>query len=253
MIKELGPGLRLTLALTILTGLLYPAVMTAISQVIFPRQANGSLVTVGGKVVGSRLIGQSFSKPEYFHPRPSSAGSGYDATASSGSNLGPTSAKLLHGTTKTDDKGKEIVDFDGIEDRIVHYCLDNDIPYESSTPLDQFKDSQGSLDDVKLIKAFNDPKSPLVFKAKTPIPSDAVTGSASGLDPHISPANAELQVGRVAKTRGLSADQVRSLVAQNTDHADLGFLGEPRVNVLILNAALDKSFPAAKPGPAAGN
>jgi|SRR6516165_318935 K+-transporting ATPase ATPase C chain len=253
MIKELGPGLRLTLALTILTGLLYPAVMTGVSQVIFPRQANGSLVTVGGKVVGSSLIGQSFSKPEYFHPRPSSAGNGYDATASSGSNLGPTSAKLLRGTTKTDDKGKEIVDFDGIENRIVHYCLDNDIPYESSLPLDQFKDSQGNLDDVKLIKAFNDSKIPLVFKAKTPIPSDAVTGSASGLDPHISPANAQLQVGRVAKVRNISADQVKSLIAQSTDHADLGFLGEPRVNVLLLNAALDESFPAAEAGPAAGN
>ena len=253
MIKELGPGLRLTLAITILTGLLYPAVMTALSQLIFTRQANGSLVTVDGKVVGSSLIGQSFSKPEYFHPRPSSAGNGYDATASGASNLGPTSAKLLHGTTKTDDKGKEIVDFDGIEDRIVHYCLDNDIPYESSAPLDQFKDSQGNIDDVKLIKAFNDSKSPLVFKAKTLIPSDAVTGSASGLDPHISPANAELQIGRVAKARSISADQVKSLIAQNTDHADIGFLGEPRVNVLLLNAALDKTSPAAKPGPTAGN
>jgi potassium-transporting ATPase KdpC subunit len=253
MIKELGPGLRLTLAMTILTGLLYPAVMTAVSQLIFPRQANGSLVTVDGRVVGSRLIGQSFSKPEYFHPRPSSAGSGYDATASSGSNLGPTSAKLLHGTTKTDEKGKEIVDFDGIEDRIVHFCLDNDIPYESSAPLDQFKDSQGNIDDVKLIKAFNDSKSPLVFKAKTLIPSDAVTGSASGLDPHISPANADLQVRRVAKARAIPADQVKSLIAQNTDHADIGFLGEPRVNVLLLNAALDKSFPPGKPEPASGN
>src|SRR5664280_3685240 len=102
MIKELGPGLRLMLALTVLTGLLYPAVMTCVSQVLFSRQANGSLVTQSGNVVGSSLIGQPFSKPEYFHPRPSSAGAGYDATASSGSNLGPTSAKLLHGTTKTD-------------------------------------------------------------------------------------------------------------------------------------------------------
>jgi len=253
MIKQLGPGLRWTLAVTILTGLLYPAAMTALSQLIFPRQANGSLVTVDGKVVGSSLIGQSFSKPEYFHPRPSSAGNGYDATASSGSNLGPTSAKLLHGTTKTDDKGKEIVDFDGIEDRIVHYCVDNDIPYESSSPLDQFKDTQGNLDDVKLIKAFNDPKSPLVFKAKTAIPPDAVTGSASGLDPHISPANAALQVGRVSKARGISPDQVKSLIAQKTDRADLGFFGEPRVNVLLLNAALDKSFPQATTGPATGN
>ena len=145
-----------------------------------------------------------FAKPEYFHPRPSAAGNGYDATASGGTNLGPTSAKLLHGTTKTDDKGKEVVDFDGLDDRIVHYCVDNDIPYESSVPLDQFKDSHGDLDDVKLIKAFNDSNTPLIFTPKSPIPSDAVTASASGLDPHISPANAELQAGRVAKARGVS-------------------------------------------------
>jgi potassium-transporting ATPase KdpC subunit len=243
MIKELGPGLRLTLALTVLTGLLYPAVMTALSMGIFPKQANGSLVTENGKVVGSSLIGQSFTKPEYFHPRPSSAGSGYDATASGGSNLGPTSAKLLHGTTKSDDKGKEIVDFDGIEDRIVHYCLDNDIPFESSAPLDQFKDSQGNLDDVKLIKAFNDPNTPLAFRAKTPIPADAVTGSSSGLDPHISPTNADMQAARVSKARGVPIDKVKPLIAEYTNRADLGFLGEPRVNVLLLNVALDQQFP----------
>src|ERR1700752_926283 len=114
MIKELGPGLRLMVVFTILLGLGYPAVMTGISELIFPARADGSLVAVNGKVVGSSLIAQGFPKPEYFHPRPSAAGNGYDATASSGTNLGPTSAKLLHGTTKTDDKGKEIVDFDGI-------------------------------------------------------------------------------------------------------------------------------------------
>jgi K+-transporting ATPase ATPase C chain len=246
MIKELGPGLRLTLVLTILTGLLYPAVMTGLSEVIFPKKANGSLVTVNGKVVGSTLIGQSFAKPEYFHPRPSAAGSGYDATASSGTNLGPTSAKLLHGTTKTDDKGNEIVDFDGIDDRIVHYCVDNGISYESSAPLEQFKDSQGNLDDVKLIKAFNNDKAPLEFTPKTPIPSDAVTASASGLDPHITPANAEFQAPRVAKARGVSVDQVKPLIAQSTDRADWGFFGEPRVDVLLLNVALDQRFPVSK-------
>src|SRR5213593_4616566 len=149
MIKELGPGFRLTLVFTVLTGLLYPAVMTGISELVFPTQANGSLLTVEGKVVGSSLIGQNFSKPEYFHPRPSSAGSGYDATASSGSNLGPTSAKLLRGTIKMDEKKNEVVDFDGLNLRVVHYCIDNDIPYESSVPLDQFKATNGDLDDVK--------------------------------------------------------------------------------------------------------
>jgi K+-transporting ATPase ATPase C chain len=246
MIKELGPGLRLTIIFTVLTGLLYPAVMTGVSELIFPKQANGSLVTVNGKVVGSSLIGQSFAKPEYFHPRPSAAGNGYDATASGGSNLGPTSAKLLRGTTKMDDKKNEVVDFDGINLRIVHYCVENDIPYESSVPLDQFKDSHGDLDDVKLIKAFNDDKAPLQFSAKSPIPQDAVTASASGLDPHISPANAEMQAARVAKARGVSADQVKPLIQQSTDRADLGFLGEPRVNVLLLNIALDQKFPASK-------
>lgn len=246
MIKELGPGFRLTLAMTILTGLLYPAVMTGLSELIFPRQANGSLVSVKGNVVGSSLIAQGFSKPEYFHARPSAAGNGYDATASGGTNLGPTSAKLLHGTTKTGDKGKEVVDFDGLDDRIAHYCVDNDVPHESSVPLGQFKDSQGNLDDVKLIKAFNDPNTPLIFTPKSPIPSDAVTASASGLDPHISPANAELQAGRVAKARGIAPRQVIPLIAQFSNRADWGFLGEPRVNVLLLNVALDQRFPMPK-------
>jgi potassium-transporting ATPase KdpC subunit len=246
MIKELGPGFRLMFVFTVLTGLLYPAVMTGLSEIIFPKQANGSLVTMNDKVVGSALIGQNFSKPEYFHPRPSAAGSGYDATASSGSNLGPTSAKLLRGTTKMDDKKNEVVDFDGLSLRIVHYCLDNDIPYESSQPLDQFKDAKGELDDVKLIKAFNDDKTPLVFSAKAAIPADAVTASSSGLDPHISPANADAQSARIAKARNVPPDQVKQLIAQYTERADLGFLGEPRVNVLMLNVAVDQRFPAPK-------
>jgi K+-transporting ATPase ATPase C chain len=246
MIKQLAPGFRLVLALTILLGLVYPAVMTGISEVVFPKQANGSLITLNGTVVGSRLIGQPFSKPEYFHPRPSSAGNGYDATQSNGSQLGPTSAKLLHGTIKTDDKGKEVVDFDGIEDRIVHYCVDNGVSYTSSVPLSQFEDAQGNLDDVKLIKAFNDTKSSLVFTPGRDIPSDAVTGSASGLDPHISPANADLQASRVAKARNISTDQVNSLIAKATTGPTLGFIGEPRVNVLELNISLDQNFPAHK-------
>jgi K+-transporting ATPase ATPase C chain len=246
MLRELGPGLRLTIVFTVLTGLLYPAVMTGLSEAIFPRQSKGNLVTVNGKVVGSSLIGQPFTKPEYFHPRPSAAGNGYNATASSGSNLGPTSARLLHGKTKMDDKKNEVVDFDGIALRIVHYCVDNGIPYESSVPLDQFKDSHGDLDEVRLIKAFNDDKTPLVFRPKASIPQDAVTASASGLDPQISPANADIQTARVAKARGVSTDQIKQLIPQFTERADWGFLGEPRVNVLLLNVAMDQHFPVTK-------
>jgi len=246
MLKELGPGIRLILVFTVLTGLIYPAAITGVSQFLFPKQANGSLLTVDGKVVGSSLIGQPFSKPEYFHPRPSSAGGGYDASASSGSNLGPTSSKLLRGTTKMDDKRNETVDFDGISLRLVHYCVDNGIPYESSVPLESFKDSQGNLDDVKLVKAFNDEKSPLLFKAAKLVPSDAVTASASGLDPHITPANADAQAGRVAKARNIPVEEVKQLIASNTEGADLGFLGESRVNVTVLNIALDHAHPETK-------
>jgi K+-transporting ATPase ATPase C chain len=243
MWQQLLPGLRINIFLTVLFGVAYPLLMTGISQIIFPKQANGSLIRAGDKVVGSELIGQNFSKPEYFHPRPSAAGNGYDPTASGGSNLGPTSAKLVRGTTKMDDKKNEVVDFDGINLRVVHYCLENDVPYESSVPLDQFKDAKGELDDVKLIKAFNDDKAPLIFKAKAPIPADAVTASASGLDPHISPAFAEVQIARVARARNVPPQQVQALVAANTAGPDLGFLGEPRVNVLLLNLALDQQAP----------
>src|SRR5450755_2087213 len=144
MTRFLLPGFLMTLVLTVITGIVYPLAVTGMAQGLFRHQADGSLVhAADGRVIGSSLIGQSFSKPEYFHPRPSAAGSGYDGTASGGSNLGPTSAKLIHGTTKMDDKKNEVVDFDGMNLRIVHYCLDNDIPYESSVPLDRFKDAKG--------------------------------------------------------------------------------------------------------------
>src|SRR5262245_21798258 len=244
MIKELKPAFLMMLVMTVLLGLVYPAVITGISQVVFKDQANGSLIVRDGQVIGSRLIGQNFSKDEYFHPRPSSAGSGYDPTATAGSNLGPTSAKLFNGTTKIDDKTKqEVVDFDGIKNRVVHYCVDNGLPYESSVPLDRFKDNKGNLDDVKLIKAFGDDKAPLVFTSKVPIPADAVTASASGIDPHISPRNAEIQTARVAKARGVSIDQVQALAAEHTEGRTWGVLGEPHVNVLELNLALDERFP----------
>jgi K+-transporting ATPase ATPase C chain len=190
MWEQILPGLRIKLFFTLVLGIGYPLAVTGISQLILPRQANGSLVTAGGKVVGSELIGQNFSKPEYFHPRPSAAGDkGYDATASSGSNFGPTNKKLI--------------------DRV-------------AASVDQFRkenpDYQG------------------------PIPADLVTASASGLDPHISPDSVRAQAARVAKARGVSIDQVNQLIAQYTEQPDLGFLGEPRVNVLKLNLALDGQF-----------
>ncbi len=243
MWEQILPGLRIKIFMTVVLGVVYPLAMTGISQLIFPKQANGSLITAGGKVIGSEIIGQTFTKPEYFHPRPSAAGSGYDATASGGSNLGPTSAKLIHGTTKMDDKKNEVVDYDGIDLRIVHYCVENDIPYETSMPLDRFKGADGNLDDVRLIKAFNDDKAPLIFTPKASIPAYAVTASGSGLDPHISPANAQIQATRVAQARGISVDQANQIVARFTEGPDLGLLGEPRVNVLKLNLALDQQFP----------
>jgi K+-transporting ATPase ATPase C chain len=243
MFSELKPGFRMMLVMTVLTGLVYPAVVTGIARIVFHDQADGSLVVSNGRVVGSRLIGQNFTRPEYIHPRPSAAGSGYDATASGGTNLGPTSAKLINGTTKLDDKKHEVVDFDGIKDRIVRYCLDNGIPYDSSMPLDAFTDAQGNLDDVKLIKAFNDDRTPLVFTPKMPIPADAVTASESGLDPHISPANAQAQAARVAKARGVPVERVLAAIARHTEGRTLAILGEPRVNVLELNLDLDATLP----------
>lgn len=244
-IDHLRVGLVSTIVLAIIVSGIYPAIVWGLAQLIFPRQANGSLIGREGKpvsnaadAVGSELIGQNFADPRYFHLRPSSAGNGYDPTASGGSNLGPTSAKLINGATKKDDKGKEIVDFDGVRDRIVHYCLENSIPYGSSVPLDGFLDRQGNLDDVKLIKSFNSDHPP-VFVPRQPVPADAVTGSASGLDPHISVANAELQAGRVARNRNIPLEKVRQLISDSTEEPDLGFLGESRVSVLRLNLALD--------------
>jgi potassium-transporting ATPase KdpC subunit len=190
--KQLIIAIKATLVLTVLTGLIYPLVITGISQALFRRQAGGSMIEVNGKVVGSELIGQRFTRPEYFHGRPSAAGTdGYDGLASGGSNYGPTNQKLV--------------------DRI-------------KTDLQKFRAENPTF--------------------TGPVPADLLTTSGSGLDPHISPASAEAQVARVAAARGMSVDAVRQLVAANTEDRQFGILGEPRVNVLKLNLALDQ---AAKP------
>jgi len=177
--------------MTVLAGLLYPGFVTALCQVLFPKQANGSLLEPNGQVVGSSLIGQNFSKPEYFHPRPSAAGNdGYDATASTGSNYGPTNQKLI--------------------DRV-------------KASAEQFRKENPDY--------------------AGPIPADLVTASGSGLDPHLSPASAEAQGARIAKARGITLDQVQQLIRESTEGRTLGFLGEPRVDVLRLNLELDRQFP----------
>jgi potassium-transporting ATPase KdpC subunit len=189
--KQLRPAVISVLVFTVVCGLVFPLVITGIAQVIFPHQANGSLIFKNGQVIGSKFIGQNFSKPEYFHPRPSAAGGGYDAANSSGSNLGPTSQKLM----------------DQIRDRVLAYRTENEL-----------------AESVR-------------------IPADAVTASASGLDPQISPANAALQAARVAKTRGVDVAAVHRLIAAHTQGRQLGIFGDPGVNVLELNLALDRMIP----------
>ena len=187
--NQIRPAFVLTFVLIVLTGFIYPGIVTGIAQAIFPRQANGSLVSVNGRVVGSSLIGQQFKDAAYFHPRMSAAGSGYDATASSGTNKGPTDKKLA---------------------------------------------------DTLIAQAIAEAESSGVKKGS--IPADMATASASGLDPHISPANALLQVPRVSAARGADSMRVRALVQQHIEGRQFGFFGEPRVNVLELNIALDKEF-----------
>lgn len=192
MLSELKPAIMITIVLTILTGILYPLAMTGVAQALFHKQANGSLIERNGTVIGSEIIGQNFTRPEYFHPRPSAAGSnGYDATSSGGSNLGPTNPALA----------------DRLNKDAAQFRKDN-------------PDFTGA------------------------IPADAITASGSGLDPEISPANALAQASRVAQARQASKDAVENLIRANTQQRDLGVLGEPRVNVLKLNLALDQSFPA---------
>jgi K+-transporting ATPase ATPase C chain len=185
--NQLRPAIVVTLVLMVIVGLAYPGLVTGLAQLLFPHQANGSLLVVNGQVVGSELIGQQFARADYFHARPSAAGNGYDDTLSGGTNLGPTSAKLA--------------------DTLIAQAVDSA---------------------VKLDRA-----------VKGRVPADLVTSSGSGLDPHISPASAGLQVARVARARGLSPEVVRSLVAHHTERRQFGFFGDPRVNVLKLNLALD--------------
>jgi potassium-transporting ATPase KdpC subunit len=205
MRRQLLPAVMMMVIFTVVTGLIYPLAVTAVAQLGFHDKANGSLVeNADGDTVGSSLIGQNFTEPRYFHPRPSAAGDGYDPTLSSGSNLGPTNPKLLVG--EKDDPATVDVDesFAGVEQRAAAYREEN-----------------GLADGA-------------------PVPVDAVTASGSGLDPDISVANARLQASRVADERGLSVDRVLEIVDDHTDGRALGILGEKAVNVLELNLALDR-------------
>ena len=203
IMKHLRPALLLTVFFVLLTGFAFPAMVWGFGRVAFPFEAGGSLIKDGkGNVVGSALLGQTFTKPEYFHPRPSAAGSGYDAANSSGTNLGPTSDKLVN----------------GIKD-------------DPATGADETYLGFGDL-----AKAYREENG---LAPDTVIPADAATRSSSGLDPDISPGNAELQAARVAKVRGIDPQKVMQLVSQNTTGRSLGLFGEPRVNVLQLNLALD--------------
>ncbi len=203
--KELKPAIIVTILLTVFTGIIFPFVIYGIGQVAFPHQANGSFIKDDkGSVVGSAIIGQNFTAPKYFHSRPSAAGSGYDPTGSSGTNLGPISSKLIAGIK--DDPATTDVDesYMGVNDLVQAYRAENGVP-----------------EDIK-------------------IPADAATRSGSGLDPEISPANALLQATRVAEARKLPIEEVMQLIQKNTQAPFIGLFGEKRVNVLALNMELDR-------------
>jgi K+-transporting ATPase ATPase C chain len=187
--NQIRAALVATLVLCLITGLVYPGVVTGLAQLLFPAQANGSLVEVDGRVVGSVLIGQGFTRPEYFHPRPSAAGAGYDPTSTAGTNKGPTDRKLA--------------------DTLI----------------------AGSVAEVRAREG-----------VAGALPADMVTRSSSGLDPHVSPANAALQVPRVARARGVDEARVREVLQAHTEGRQFGVLGDPRVNVLLVNVALDSAF-----------
>ncbi|HEY7117285.1 MAG TPA: potassium-transporting ATPase subunit C [Tepidisphaeraceae bacterium] len=267
MLHHFKTSVVATIVLAVIVCGLYPILVWGLAQLFFHDKANGSLIAdKDGNVIGSRLLGQPFSAAKYFHPRPSAAGSGYDPTASAGSNLGPMSKKLLNGTTKPTTQpnprggdpipGPDAVDYDGVKLRIVNYCDENAIPYDlvqqkkdengkalesesKVVPQKTFKTDKGEYDQARIVNAFNDDSNTLIIKPSRPIPADAVTASGSGLDPHISVENARLQAKRVADARKVGVDVVEKLIADNTDGASLGILGEPGVNVLKLNLALD--------------
>ena len=225
MRRQLLPALVVLVLLTAITGFAYPLVVTGVSQVAFADKADGSFVEVDGQVVGSELLGQAFTEDRYFWPRPSAAGDGYDAMASSGSNYGPTSDALLAECLPVavmDDDGNELVGADGeavveLDARGQAVCDPDTVPQRAAA----YRAANGLADDAE-------------------VPVDAVTSSGSGLDPHISVANARLQAPRVAEARGLTVEQVLALVQDDIDGAPLGFLGVDGVNVLRLNLALDR-------------
>lgn len=205
MINLIIQSARATIVLALLTGIIFPLTVTAIAQLVFPYQANGSLIHKSdGTVIGSSLLGQQFQRPQYFHPRPSAAGAGYSGESSSGTNLGPTSAKLFEG--QSDDlKTKEVDEsFAGVKQLAAAYRQENGL-------------SPGLA-----------------------IPIDAVTRSGSGLDPHISKANALMQAPRVARARNVPLSSVLKTLAQHTESRQWEMLGEPRINVLLLNLDLDQ-------------
>jgi K+-transporting ATPase ATPase C chain len=206
MLKQLMPALRATLFLALVLGIVFPIGFTSVVQFLFPKQANGSLIrNHSGEIIGSKLIGQAFAKNEYFHPRPSFAGSGYAAEASGGTNLGPTSAKLFNGQQDDPTTPNTDESFLGVKELAKQYRKEN------------------------LLAEYEQ------------VPVDAVTRSASGLDPHISLANAHLQARRIANARSIDLKRITSLIDKHTESRDWGIFGEPRVNVLLINLALDQS------------
>jgi K+-transporting ATPase ATPase C chain len=281
LLGHIWASIGVTIVLGVICCAIYPAIIYFLSQAIFPVQANGSLLKKDGsyttddsQAVGSALIGQQFTAPQYFHPRPSSANNsagasysstgGYDPTSSGATNYGPLSDELINGATNAattqPTTQPESVAFDGIRLRTIHYAMDNGIAFKlysvapdgtkTETPISKFVDAKGNLQDVALIDAFPHQNAgpstqPTIVAGDFAvlIPGDAVTGSASGLDPHISPANASLQAKRVAAARNITVDRVNDLITQYTDGPNLGFLGDPGVNVLRLNLALDSKYP----------